>query len=108
MNWLASVVRTFGPPVLSAAAATVAGWVYSHSKGAVTVDPDAVVAITGTMIGSYAVTHRILSGAINPADATGAVVDAVQQALDRGGAVTVAPTVPQTIVQGGRTYTLVK
>jgi hypothetical protein len=98
---LKKILTTLGPRILGGVASMIAGWVFVHTKGAITVDPDKVVEIGnkvveigGTMIGSYALTHRVVSRWLNPGDAAKArLADAEKTAVDTGSAVIPAPPV---------------
>lgn len=92
MNWLNAVAKTLGPRVIGAAVAGAAGWIYAHTKGAVTVDAAAVAEqITGALV-VYAASHRAASSFINPGDAAKQrIADAEKNAAAAGTIVKVAP-----------------
>jgi hypothetical protein len=89
------VMTVFGPRVVAGAASFIAGWIYVHTKGMVTVDATQVVQIGSTMLGSYAVTHRVLSAiGLNPGDsASGRLAAAEKEAVSTGTAVVPTPPV---------------
>lgn len=106
MNILTKAARSLGPRVIGGALSMVAGWIFVHTKGVVTIDPQQaqdmaqavgtkVVEVVGTMIGTYAVTHRVASAlGINPGDAASATLaKAEKTALDTGSAVVPTPPI---------------
>ncbi len=81
MDIFAKLAKTFGPRVLGTLASALAGWVVVKTKGTVTVDPETLVEVVGTMIGTYAASHRLTSSQVNPGDAaTERVTDAIVSA----------------------------
>jgi hypothetical protein len=95
MNILTKAAKSLGPRIIGSAVSLLAGWIFAKSKGTIQVDPQQVVEIGTTMIGSYAVTHRIASAlGINPGDAASATLAKAEKvALDTGTAVVPAPPV---------------
>lgn len=88
MNLLALVL----PRALGVLASLGAGWLFVHTKGALTLDPTQVVEITGTMIGAYAATHRGASSVVNKGDAaTTRIATAENVASEYGSIVKVQP-----------------
>lgn len=90
MNIFSKALKSFGPRIIGSVAALGAGWLFAKTKGAVQVNPDQVVEIATTMLGSYAVTHRIVSAVgLNPGDAaSGTLATAEKTALATGTPVT--------------------
>lgn len=90
MNILSKATKSIGPRLLGGIVSLLAGWLFAKTKGAVAINPDQVVEIAGTMIGTYAATHRIASAlGINPGDAaSGTLATAEKVALDTGTPVT--------------------
>lgn len=95
MGFLKSIVVSLGPRILGAAAAGVSGWIFAQSKGAITVNPDQVVELAGSMITAYAVTHRAVSAlGVNKGDAASATLaKAENTAVAEGTAVVPDPPV---------------
>ena len=97
-NIFGKLTAALGPRLVGAVASAAAGWIFIHTKGAVTVDPTQVVEIGTTMIGAYAATHRLISAKTNPGDApSGTMKDADKNALATGTPVTpVVPAQPES------------
>lgn len=80
-----NILTTFGPRVVGVVASWLAGLIYVHTKGAVTIDATQVVAIGTTMLTAYAAGHRLTSSAVNPGDsASTRLADAQKSAVDTG------------------------
>ena len=94
MNWLKKIVVSLGPRIIGAAAAGLSGWLFAKTKGTVSINPDQVVEIAGSMITAYAVAHRAVSAVgVNPGDAaSGRMAAAEKDALNTG--TTVQPEPP--------------
>jgi hypothetical protein len=88
MRFVSAIFKTFAPRVIGAAAAAAAGWIYSHTKGAVVLDQDATVKLVTGMLVTYAAAHRATSAIINPGDAANAsLATAETHAVDNNTAV---------------------
>lgn len=86
------IISIFGPRILGGLASMLTGWIFVKTKGMVTVDPAQVVEIGGTMLTTYAATHRLLSSVINPGDsAKSRLIVAEKVAVDTGTVVKPAP-----------------
>jgi hypothetical protein len=59
----------FGPRLLGAAASAIAGLVFAKTRGTVTLDPQQLAELGGTMITTYALAHTGAAVKINPAAA---------------------------------------
>ena len=68
MNW-AGLFRVIAPRLIGVVASAGAGWVYTHSKGTVTLDPAQLTILGTTMLGTYAAAHTATAAAVNPAAA---------------------------------------
>lgn len=94
MNFLSNILKTLGPRLIGSAVAGIAGWIFTKTQGAVSIDANTVTQQVTVMVAGYAVAHRIASSQLNPGDsATGRVADAVQNAADTGTTVKVAPKI---------------
>lgn len=93
MNFLKATLKTLGPRLIGVICSTIAGIIAEKTKGAVTIDPETATAvITGSMIGSYAVAHRVASSFINPGDAAKSrLAEAEKIATNYGSSVVVRP-----------------
>ncbi len=103
MNILSKAARSVGPRIIGGALSLLAGWLFAKTKGAISINPDQVVEIAGTMIGTYAAGHRIASAlGINPGDAaSGTLATAEKDALKTGTPVTPPPPEPKQPESGG-------
>lgn len=68
MNW-GGLLRVIAPRLIGVVASAGAGWIYTHSKGTVSLDPDQLTILGTTMLASYAAGHTATAAAINPAAA---------------------------------------
>lgn len=65
-----SLIKSFGPRIIAAAVASIAGYIYSKTHGSVTVDTTQVSELVTGMLLTYATIHRLASSKINPEDST--------------------------------------
>lgn len=73
MNW-GGLLRAFAPRILGGVASAAAGWIFVHTKGAVTLDPTQLVELGTTMITAYGVTHTATAAKVNPTAAASPIV----------------------------------
>lgn len=68
MNW-AGLLRVVAPRLIGVVASAGAGWIYTHSKGTVSLDPQQLTVLGTTMLASYAAAHTATAAVVNPAAA---------------------------------------
>lgn len=73
MNW-GGLLRVVAPRLLGGVASAAAGWVFVHSKGAVTLDPTQMVELGTTMILTYGGIHTAAAAKVNPTAAASPIV----------------------------------
>jgi hypothetical protein len=72
-NW-GGLFRVIAPRVIGAAASGLAGYVFTKTKGAVSLDPTQLTELGTTMILTYGMAHQAASASINPVGAASPIV----------------------------------